>query len=81
MTLAGNALALTLAYENNDSKDYAVPAVCSGSTQDPVKFSKNTTSSVSIQGSGTCKLTLNGTTYEFSKDARILIKDGKITLK
>src|SRR5262245_43015001 len=69
---------VTLRYENSDSKDYAAEAVCSGSKQDPVKFSHSTTSSVSIQGSTPCKLTLNGTTLEITKDARVKIKDGKI---
>ena len=70
---------MTLRYENKDSKAYAAEAVCSGSKQDPVKFSASTTSSVSIQGSSPCKLTLGGTTYEFTGDAKIVIKDGKIS--
>ena len=78
---AQSAHAMTLAYENNDSHAYAAEAVCSGSKQDPVKFSASTTSSVSIQGSSPCKLTLNGATYEFTGDAKTLIKDGKISGK
>jgi hypothetical protein len=72
---------MTLRYENKDSKAYAAEAICSGSKQDPVKFSSSTTSSVSIQGSSPCKVTLNGQTTTFTGDANITIKDGKISLK
>ncbi|MCP3063649.1 hypothetical protein LXT21_33235 [Myxococcus sp. K38C18041901] len=75
------AASLTLRYENKDSKAYAADAVCSGSKQDPVKFSASTTSSVSIQGSSPCKVTLKGTTITFDGDANIIIKDGKISRK
>jgi len=70
---------MTLRYENKDSKSYAAEAVCSGSKQDPVKFSASTTSSVSIQGSAPCKVTLGGQTTEFNGDAHVTIKDGKIS--
>ncbi|WNZ60905.1 hypothetical protein QEG98_34045 [Myxococcus sp. MxC21-1] len=72
---------LTLRYENKDSKAYAAEAVCSGSKQDPVEFSASTTSSVSIQGSSPCKVTLKGNTITFDGDANIIIKDGKSSRK
>ncbi|MBL8956769.1 MAG: hypothetical protein JNK82_38705 [Myxococcaceae bacterium] len=72
---------MTLRYENKDSKAYAAEAICSGSKQDPVKFSASTTSSVSIQGSSPCKVTLGGETVTFTGDANITIKDGKISKK
>lgn len=72
---------MTLRYENKDSKAYAAEAVCSGSKQDPVKFSASTTSSVSIQGSAPCKVSLGGETITFDGDANITIKDGKISKK
>ncbi len=72
---------MTLRYENKDSKAYAAEAICSGSKQDPVKFSASTTSSVSIQGSTPCKVTLGGQTITFDGDANIVIKDGKIAKK
>ncbi len=72
---------LTLRYENKDSKAHEASAVCSGSKQDPVKFSSSTTSSVSIQGSAPCKVTLGGETITFDGDANITIKDGKISKK
>lgn len=70
---------MTLRYENKDSKAYSAEAVCSGSKQDPVKFSASTTSSVSIQGSSPCKVTFNGETITFTGDAHVTIKDGKLT--
>ena len=70
---------MTLRYENKDSKAYSAEAVCSGSKQDPVQFSASTTSSVSIQGSSPCKVTLNGETITFTGDAHVTIKDGKLT--
>jgi hypothetical protein len=72
---------MTLRYENRDSQTYKADAVCSGSKMDPVEFKGSTTSAVSIQGSTPCKVTLNGVTVEFTGDANILIKDGKISLK
>ena len=72
---------MTIRYENKDSKAYEASAVCSGSSQDPVKFSSSTTSSVSIQGSTPCKVTLNGTTITFDGDANVIIKDGKMSKK
>ena len=72
---------MTLRYENKDSKAYAAEAVCSGSKQDPVKFSASTTSSVSIQGSAPCKVSLGGETITFDGDANITIKDGKLSKK
>ena len=82
LVLSSTAFAsMTLRYENQDSASYAAEAICSGSKQDPVKFSASTTSSVSIQGSAPCKVTLNGNTITFDGDANITIKDGKISKK
>ena len=72
---------MTIRYENKDSKTYNASAVCSGSKQDPVEFKSSTTSSVSIQGSTPCKVTLGGETIEFTGDANVDIKDGKIHKK
>jgi hypothetical protein len=80
--VASSAFAsMTIRYYNSDSKAYEAEAICSGSKQDPVKFSASTTSSVSIQGSTPCKVTLNGVTHEFTGDVKIKIKDGKITIE
>lgn len=70
---------MTIRYENSDSQTYQATAICSGSKQDPVEFRSSTTSSVSIQGSTPCKVTLNGQTFEWKSDVKIKIHDGKIT--
>jgi hypothetical protein len=72
---------MTIRYENKDSKSYAAEAVCSGSKQGPVEFKASTTSSVSIQGSTPCKVTLGGETKEFNGDVKIIIKDGKMIVQ
>lgn len=72
---------MTIRYYNSDSKTYEADAVCSGSKQDPVKFSGSTTASVTIQGSTPCKVTLNGHTQTFNGDVKIKIKDGKISVE
>ena len=81
-SFAGTAWgAVTIRYENRDSVTYQAEAVCSGSKQPPVEIKGSTTSAVTIQGSAPCKLTLGGQTIELTKDADVLVKDGKITLK
>ena len=80
--IASSAIAsMTIRYENKDSKTYHASAICSGSKQDPVEFRSSTTSSVSIQGSTPCKVTLGGETVEFTGDTNVDIKDGKIHKK
>jgi hypothetical protein len=72
---------MTIRYENGDSTTYHAEAVCSGSKQDPVEFRASTTSSVTIQGSTPCKVTLGGETKEFNGDVKIIIKDGKMKVQ
>jgi hypothetical protein len=72
---------MTIRYENKDSQTYKAEAICSGSKQDPVEFKASTTSSVTIQGSTPCKVTLGGQTHEFKSDVKVIIKDGKIQIQ
>lgn len=80
LLLAGQALAaVTVRYYNKDSKEHVAEAICSGSKKE-VKFGSSRTASVTIQGSGPCKVTL-GNTVELKGGENIEIKDGKITVK
>ena len=72
--------AVTVRYYNKDSKDYEWDAVCSGSKK-KVKFGRSRTASVTIQGSGPCKVTTEDGVVELSGGERIEIKNGKITIK
>lgn len=72
---------MTIRYYNEDSTSYSVDTVCSGSHLSPTVFDASKTSSVSLQGSTPCKLTLNGTSYEFKGDQKIRIKNGKISFE
>ena len=73
--------AITVDYENKDSKEYKWDAVCSGSKTSGVKFRGGTTSTSSIQGSAPCTVKTNGGDVVLKGGEKILIKDGKITIK
>ncbi|MGN6104898.1 MAG: hypothetical protein ACTHU0_07335 [Kofleriaceae bacterium] len=71
---------MTIRYYNEDSQDYAWDATCSGSKY-KVKFDKSKTSSVSIQGSTPCTIHTGNGDVTFKGDAKIRIKNGKITVE
>jgi hypothetical protein len=73
--------AITVDYENKDSKEYKWEAVCSGSKTSGVTFKGGTTSASSIQGSAPCTVKTNGGDVVLTGGEKILIKDGKITIK
>lgn len=79
MFAAQATAAVTVRYYNKDSKAHVASAVCSGSKK-TVEFGSSRTASVTIQGSGPCKVTL-GNTVELKGGENIEIKDGKITVK
>lgn len=70
--------AVTVRYYNKDSKEHVAEAVCSGSKK-VVKFGSSRTASVTIQGSGPCKVTL-GNTVELKGGEKITIKGGQISI-
>jgi hypothetical protein len=72
--------AVTVSYYNRDSQKYTFDAICSGSKYQ-VSFDGSTTSSVTIQGSGPCKVQHHGGTVSLSGGEKIEIKDGKIIVK
>ncbi|MDB4955756.1 MAG: hypothetical protein JWO36_3325 [Myxococcales bacterium] len=71
---------MTLRYYNEDSKDYTWKATCSGSEYS-VTFDHSKTSSVSIQGSTPCILHTGNGDVTFRGDAKIHIKDGKVSVE
>ena len=71
---------MTLRYYNEDSKDYTWEATCSGSKY-KVSFDKSKTSSVSIQGSTPCVLHTPSGNVTFKGDAKIRIKNGKVSVE
>jgi hypothetical protein len=73
--------AITVDYENKDSKEYKWEAVCSGSKTSGVTFKGSTTSASSIQGSAPCTVKTDGGDVVLKGGEKILIKDGKITIK
>jgi hypothetical protein len=72
--------AVTVRYYNHDSKKYTWDAVCSG-THLTVTFDESRTSSTTIQGSGPCKVSVNGSDVTLNDGDNIEIKDGKIVGK
>ncbi|MFT3695631.1 MAG: hypothetical protein QM831_21015 [Kofleriaceae bacterium] len=70
----------TLRYYNEDSKDYTWEATCSGSKYN-VTFDHSKTSSVTIQGSAPCTLHAPSGDVTLKGDAKIHIKDGKVTVE
>lgn len=72
--------AVTVRYYNRDSQSYELPAKCSGSSY-TVKFSGNTTSSATIQGSAPCVVKAPGGEVTLKGGENIEIKDGKIIIK
>lgn len=73
--------AITVDYENKDSKEYKWDAVCSGSKTSGVTFKGSTTSASSIQGSAPCTVKASGGDVVLKGGEKILIKDGKVTIK
>jgi hypothetical protein len=73
--------AITVDYENKDSKEYKWEAVCSGSKTSGVTFKGNTTSASSIQGSAPCTVKTGGGDVVLKGGEKIEIKDGKIKIK
>jgi hypothetical protein len=71
---------MTLRYYNEDSKDYTWKATCSGSEYS-VTFDHSKTSSVSIQGSSPCLLHTPNGDVKLTGDAKVHIKDGKLTVE
>ena len=71
---------MTLRYYNEDSKDYTWKATCSGSEYS-VTFDHSKTSSVSIQGSSPCLLHTPSGDVKLTGDAKVHIKDGKLTVE
>lgn len=71
---------MTLRYYNEDSKDYTWKATCSGSDY-TVTFDHSKTSSVTIQGSTPCILHTGSGDLKFTGDAKIHIKNGKVTIE
>jgi hypothetical protein len=71
---------VTLRYYNEDSKDYTWTATCSGSDT-KVTFDHSKTSSVTIQGSPKCVLHTDKGDVTFTADAKVHIKDGKLTVE
>lgn len=80
MTASIAHASMTLRYYNEDSKDYTWTATCSGSDY-KVTFDKSKTSSVSIQGSTPCILHTAAGDVKFTGDAKIRIKNGKVTVE
>ena len=79
--LAGVAYAsATLRYYNEDSKDYTWKATCSGSEYS-VTFDHSKTSSVTIQGSTPCTIHAPNGDVKITGDAKVHIKDGKLTVE
>lgn len=72
--------AVTVRYYNRDGKSYELPAKCSGSSY-TVKFSGNTTSSATIQGSAPCVVKAPGGEVTLKGGENIEIKDGKIIIR
>ncbi len=70
----------TLRYYNEDSKDYTWKATCSGSEYD-VTFDHSKTSSVTIQGSTPCIIHTPNGDVKITGDAKVHIKDGKLTVE
>jgi hypothetical protein len=73
--------AITVDYENKDSKEYKWEAVCSGSKTSGVTFKRGTTSAASIQGSAPCTVKTEGGDVVLKGGEKIEIKDGKIVIK
>ncbi len=73
--------AITVDYENKDSKEYKWEAVCSGAKTSGVTFRRGTTSASSIQGSAPCTVKTDGGEVVLKGGEKIEIKDGKITIK
>lgn len=80
MTATVAHASMTLRYYNEDSKDYTWKATCSGSDYS-VTFDRSKTSSVSIQGSTPCILHTPNGDVKFNGDAKIHIKNGKVTIE
>lgn len=72
--------AVTVRYHNGDSEKHTFQAVCSGS-HTSFEVSSSTTGSVTIQGSGPCKVKHAGGEIELKGDEHIEIKNGKISLQ
>ena len=70
----------TLRYYNEDSKDYTWKATCSGSEYE-VTFDHSKTSSVTIQGSTPCTIHTPSGDVKITGDAKVHIKDGKLTIE
>jgi hypothetical protein len=70
---------VTVRYYNGDSKDYVANAVCCGSKNN-VTFKSSRTSSLTIQGCSTCKVTINGQTFSLTGGEKIKIKNGKVSV-
>lgn len=70
----------TLRYYNEDSKDYTWKATCSGSEY-KVTFDHSKTSSVTIQGSTPCTIHTPSGDVKINGDAKVHIKDGKLTVE
>jgi hypothetical protein len=68
---------VTVRVENKDSKEYTAKAVCHGTKYD-VKIGKGTTS-VTIQGSAPCEVSLGGSKLTLSGGERVIIKNGKMS--
>ena len=75
--LSVSALAgVTVRVENMDSKEYVANAVCHGSKY-TVMIKKGTTS-VTIQGSAPCSLSIAGSKVTLSGGERVKIKNGEM---
>ena len=72
--------AVTVSYYNRDSQKHTFEALCSGSKY-TVSFDGSTTSSVTIQGSGPCKVQHQGGSVTLNGGEKLEIKDGKIIVK
>ena len=70
---------VTVRYYNKDSQNYEWEAVCSGSKK-TVKFGSSRTASVTIQGSGPCKVKTPNGEVELSGGENITIKNATITI-
>lgn len=70
----------TIRYYNEDSKDYKWKATCSG-TEYEVEFDHSKTSSVTIQGSTPCTIHTPNGDVKITGDAKVHIKDGKLTVE
>ena len=71
---------MTFRYYNEDSVDYTWKATCSGSEYS-ITFDHSKTSSETLQGSTPCVLHTPGGDLTFKGDAKIHIKNGKVTVE